>query len=46
MRIARFSRDDTVAYGVVQEAAPDGVASRITLSTCESESPFTHSIAT
>ena len=27
MRIARFSRDDTVAYGVVQEAAPDGVAS-------------------
>jgi len=27
VRIARFSRDDTVAYGVVQEAAPDGVAS-------------------
>ena len=27
MRIARFSRDDNVAYGVVQEAAPDGVAS-------------------
>ena len=27
MRIARFTRDDTVAYGVVQEAAPDGVAS-------------------
>ena len=27
MRIARFNRDDTVAYGVVQEAAPDGVAS-------------------
>ena len=27
MRIARFSRDDTDAYGVVQEAAPDGVAS-------------------
>ncbi|HEX6855241.1 MAG TPA: fumarylacetoacetate hydrolase family protein [Streptosporangiaceae bacterium] len=27
MRIARFSRDDTVAYGVVQEATPDGVAS-------------------
>ena len=27
MRIARFSRDDTVAYGVVQEAAPDGAAS-------------------
>ena len=27
MRIARFSRDDTVAYGVVQESAPDGVAS-------------------
>jgi 2-keto-4-pentenoate hydratase/2-oxohepta-3-ene-1,7-dioic acid hydratase in catechol pathway len=27
VRIARFSRDDTVAYAVVQEAAPDGVAS-------------------
>jgi 2-keto-4-pentenoate hydratase/2-oxohepta-3-ene-1,7-dioic acid hydratase in catechol pathway len=27
VRIARFSRDDTVAYGVVQESAPDGVAS-------------------
>ena len=27
MRIARFSRDDTVAYGVVQESVPDGVAS-------------------
>jgi 2-keto-4-pentenoate hydratase/2-oxohepta-3-ene-1,7-dioic acid hydratase in catechol pathway len=27
VRIARFSRDDNVAYGVVQEAAPDGVAS-------------------
>ena len=27
MRIARFSRDDTVAYGVVQESAPDGLAS-------------------
>ena len=27
MRIARFSRDDNVAYGVVQESAPDGVAS-------------------
>ena len=24
MRIARFSRDDTVAYGVVQEVSPDG----------------------
>jgi 2-keto-4-pentenoate hydratase/2-oxohepta-3-ene-1,7-dioic acid hydratase in catechol pathway len=29
VRIARFSRDDTVAYGVVQEAAPDGVASAL-----------------
>jgi len=27
VRIARFSRDDTVAYGVVQESVPDGVAS-------------------
>jgi len=27
VRIARFSRDDTVAYGVVEESAPDGVAS-------------------
>jgi len=27
VRIARFSRDDTVAYGVVQEAAPDVAAS-------------------
>ena len=27
MRIARFSRDDNVAYGVVQESAPDGLAS-------------------
>jgi 2-keto-4-pentenoate hydratase/2-oxohepta-3-ene-1,7-dioic acid hydratase in catechol pathway len=27
VRIARFSRDDTVSYGVVQESVPDGVAS-------------------
>jgi 2-keto-4-pentenoate hydratase/2-oxohepta-3-ene-1,7-dioic acid hydratase in catechol pathway len=27
VRIARFSRDDTVAYGVVQDSVPDGVAS-------------------
>ncbi|MGD0685918.1 MAG: Rv2993c-like domain-containing protein, partial [Streptosporangiaceae bacterium] len=24
MRIARFSRDDDVAYGVIQEVSPDG----------------------
>jgi 2-keto-4-pentenoate hydratase/2-oxohepta-3-ene-1,7-dioic acid hydratase in catechol pathway len=29
VRIARFSRDDTVAYGVVQESVPDGVASAV-----------------